>query len=390
MPTPPKHFLQFKDLSKAEIDYLFERTRIIKDRFQRYERHWPLQDRTLVMIFEKQSTRTRLSFEAGMSQLGGSAIYLNTRDTQLGRGEPVEVVTRPDGDDVLDLVAVDGLADAAADEIEAREREEAKRLVYVAFTRARDRLYLATTIARQGGFAPATSALGAVLPASLGAALAAAASAEDAVAWTSASGHLHALRVIRAGDDAVAAAPPAPARHDDFAPLALAGGRPDTVSARSQALQPGDLDGAGDADREAARAIGRLVHRAIAAGALAAAPAGRPTIVQAVAGSEPPATQARAVAVLDGLAVRADVVELISGAHVQHEVPMSVRGADGVLVHAVVDMLVHGADGRITVVEFKTGAARPGDEHQLAAYADAVRQLDPRRIVESRLIRVHL
>jgi ornithine carbamoyltransferase len=49
-----------------------------------------LQDRTLVMIFEKASTRTRLSFEAGMHQLGGTAIYLNTRDTQLGRGEPVE------------------------------------------------------------------------------------------------------------------------------------------------------------------------------------------------------------------------------------------------------------------------------------------------------------
>jgi ornithine carbamoyltransferase len=47
-------------------------------------------DRTLVMIFEKASTRTRLSFEAGMQQLGGSAIYLNTRDSQLGRGEPVE------------------------------------------------------------------------------------------------------------------------------------------------------------------------------------------------------------------------------------------------------------------------------------------------------------
>jgi len=49
-----------------------------------------LQDRTLVMIFEKASTRTRLSFEAGMQQLGGAAIYLNTRDSQLGRGEPVE------------------------------------------------------------------------------------------------------------------------------------------------------------------------------------------------------------------------------------------------------------------------------------------------------------
>ena len=86
----PRHFLQMKDLSREELDYLFDRTRIIKARFKAYQRYWPLQDRTLVMIFEKASTRTRLSFEAGMHQLGGSAIYLNTRDSQLGRGEPVE------------------------------------------------------------------------------------------------------------------------------------------------------------------------------------------------------------------------------------------------------------------------------------------------------------
>ena len=85
-----RHFLQFKDFSREELDYLFERTRWIKDKFKRYDRYWPLADRTLVMIFEKASTRTRLSFEAGMQQLGGSAIYLNTRDSQLGRGEPVE------------------------------------------------------------------------------------------------------------------------------------------------------------------------------------------------------------------------------------------------------------------------------------------------------------
>lgn len=85
-----RHFLQFNDLARDDIDYLFARTRIIKDRFKRYVRHMPLLDRTLVMIFEKASTRTRLSFEAGMHQLGGAAIYLNTRDTQLGRGEPVE------------------------------------------------------------------------------------------------------------------------------------------------------------------------------------------------------------------------------------------------------------------------------------------------------------
>ena len=85
-----RHFLQLKDFSREDLDYLFQRTRTIKARFKSYQRYWPLQDRTLVMIFEKASTRTRLSFEAGMHQLGGSAIYLNTRDSQLGRGESVE------------------------------------------------------------------------------------------------------------------------------------------------------------------------------------------------------------------------------------------------------------------------------------------------------------
>ena len=86
----PKHFLQLKDLTRDELEYVFARTRWIKDKFKRYEPYHPLFDRTLVMIFEKQSTRTRLSFEAGMHQLGGAAIFLSTRDSQLGRGEPVE------------------------------------------------------------------------------------------------------------------------------------------------------------------------------------------------------------------------------------------------------------------------------------------------------------
>ena len=86
----PKHFLQLKDFSRDELEHVFARTRWIKDQFKRYEPYHPLFDRTLVMIFEKQSTRTRLSFEAGMHQLGGSAIFLSTRDSQLGRGEPVE------------------------------------------------------------------------------------------------------------------------------------------------------------------------------------------------------------------------------------------------------------------------------------------------------------
>jgi ornithine carbamoyltransferase len=87
---PLRHFLQFKDLNRDELNHVFARSAWIKQQFKTYQRYWPLQDRTLVMIFEKASTRTRLSFEAGMQQLGGAAIYLNTRDSQLGRGEPVE------------------------------------------------------------------------------------------------------------------------------------------------------------------------------------------------------------------------------------------------------------------------------------------------------------
>ncbi len=100
-----RHFLQFSDLSRAEYEYLLERTRWIKAQFKQFKPYHPLVDRTLAMIFEKQSTRTRLSFEAGMQQLGGTAIFLNTRDTQLGRGEPVadmaQVVSR-----MVDLVMI--------------------------------------------------------------------------------------------------------------------------------------------------------------------------------------------------------------------------------------------------------------------------------------------
>jgi ornithine carbamoyltransferase len=85
-----RHYLHFSDFSRAEYEHLLARTRWIKAQFKQYKPYHPLADRTLAMIFEKQSTRTRLSFEAGMHQLGGSAIFLSTRDTQLGRGEPVE------------------------------------------------------------------------------------------------------------------------------------------------------------------------------------------------------------------------------------------------------------------------------------------------------------
>jgi ornithine carbamoyltransferase len=89
-----RHFLQLNDFTREEYAHLFARTRWIKDKFKRYEPYHALHDRTLAMVFEKHSTRTRVSFEAGMHQMGGAVITLMTRDTQMGRGEPIEDVAR--------------------------------------------------------------------------------------------------------------------------------------------------------------------------------------------------------------------------------------------------------------------------------------------------------
>lgn len=100
-----RHYLQFKDFRAEEYAYLFERARVIKQRFKNYEKYQPLTDRTLAMIFEKASTRTRVSFEAGMYQMGGSVVHLTTGDSQLGRSEPIEdsarVISR-----MVDLVMI--------------------------------------------------------------------------------------------------------------------------------------------------------------------------------------------------------------------------------------------------------------------------------------------
>ncbi len=103
--TPLRHYLQFKDLSAAEYAQVFHRAEVIKNKFKSYEKYQPLVDRTLAMIFEKASTRTRVSFEAGMYQMGGSVVHLTTGDSQLGRSEPIEdsakVISR-----MVDLVMI--------------------------------------------------------------------------------------------------------------------------------------------------------------------------------------------------------------------------------------------------------------------------------------------
>ncbi len=89
-----RHFLSLLDLSPSELKQLLQRAIELKRMQRAGEIFEPLKNKVLAMIFEKSSTRTRVSFEAGMAQLGGHAMFLSPRDTQLGRGEPIEDTAR--------------------------------------------------------------------------------------------------------------------------------------------------------------------------------------------------------------------------------------------------------------------------------------------------------
>lgn len=90
----PRHFLSLMDLSADEFRQLLDRAISLKKSHNAGESTTILAGKTLAMIFDKSSTRTRVSFEAGMAQLGGSAMFLSPRDLQIGRGEPIEDTAR--------------------------------------------------------------------------------------------------------------------------------------------------------------------------------------------------------------------------------------------------------------------------------------------------------
>ena len=88
--TAPRHFLTLMDLSADEIRLLIDRAIALKAQWRAGQPQRSMEGKVLAMIFTKASTRTRVSFEAGMAQLGGTALFLSGQDTQLGRGEPIE------------------------------------------------------------------------------------------------------------------------------------------------------------------------------------------------------------------------------------------------------------------------------------------------------------
>ncbi|WP_297445067.1 ornithine carbamoyltransferase [Desulfurobacterium sp.] len=89
-----KDFISMLDITKEELAELLEATAVIKEKQKKGEVFQPLKGKTVALIFEKPSTRTRVSFEVGVFQLGGHGVYMDTKGSQLGRGEPLKDTAR--------------------------------------------------------------------------------------------------------------------------------------------------------------------------------------------------------------------------------------------------------------------------------------------------------
>jgi ATP-dependent exoDNAse (exonuclease V) beta subunit len=343
-----------------------------------------------------------------------------------GTPDPVRVVAAPFGqeDAVEPWVAIGEHRSGPERDIEARETEETKRLLYVALTRARDRLYLAATVPANGRFMGGRGGLGHMLPASMAATIGAAAvsTAADLV-WTGPRGR-HRFRLVRTSDDAPVldrSEAGAVRSGDDFAPLTTTAVRRVTVTdlvagaaanragdsrqvVEQPARSPSPGEAAGDAlgGRVPGDLVGRLVHRAIEADlaghtddeteAHALDPA-----IDALIRDEERGEAGDRHALIDAVgralrALRADPVvsSLVSGHQPGGwrgcEVPFSCRLQDGTIVRGTIDCLIEHAGGRVEVVEIKTGRPRPEDDAQLELYLEAARRLFPDAPVGGRVV----
>jgi ATP-dependent exoDNAse (exonuclease V) beta subunit len=317
------------------------------------------------------------------------------------RPEPTPAAD-PSGPPGEPAVAIGEHQDEADADADRREAEESKRLLYVAMTRARDRLYLAATLAPSGRFAPGKGGLGRTLPPAVAALVVAAAPDERIRVWHGAS-RVHRFKVLGPSgtltvlaDEAAAGRP----RLDDFAPFEV--GWPPR-----RAVAASTVEAAPESHREASLArpgtrqehldIGVLVHRAFAAGlgavsdegAVAAAMAGLVHPAERVRIDDLPGLLERSLAAFQRLRLQPAVAAVFGStaavAARRHEVPFSLRW-DGSIVRGVIDCVAEFQDGSVDVLEFKTGRPRLDDAGQLAIYVEAASRLFPGRRVTGRLI----
>lgn len=302
------------------------------------------------------------------------------------------------GEDEVAIGDIDSPIDRQA---ARRDREETKRLLYVALTRARDRLYLATPLGRNGRFRPSRGSLGEVLPASLHRLFerAAQAAPDASLVWSGPRGtHAFSARARDAGARRTGVAPRVhrAATVDDFDVVEA------TRGARHRAVTgaAGQPDLTADAPRAAVRGAsalaGLLVHRAFRTG-LAAPGVDRLARRRALGGLVRDRERAgvdRLEAILDAadrsidaLAANEDLQRLLAGGRVYFELPFSLaRPGDDEILRGAIDALVVSPGGKVTVIELKTGAASALHAAQLALYEEAARALFPGAVVEGRLI----
>ena len=299
-----------------------------------------------------------------------------------GPPAPIRVLT--DGLGTPSVAVGDFESDADRDQ-QAREREETKRLLYVALTRARDRLYLSSVL-KDGAFRPGRGSLAEVLPPEYGERFKEAAAAPR--------------------EEASDSAPPClapdspPAAIDVFGPLGEDDGargfsraegfsrtsrgtrRPSVLDyvAPAAAGTGGDPRGA-DAARDAQTA-GTIAHRLFQMRATGAE--GLPRLRERLALDEgvPDAVLAEGLALAASLAANPRVAARLAGGRAFYEVPFSLRVDARTIVRGAIDCLIETAAGAIAVVELKTGAPRPEHQAQLAMYVDAARALYPGTEVE--------
>ncbi len=328
------------------------------------------------------------------------------------RRDAIRVVA--DGDDGAVSVSVGDFQSGADDDLGAREREETKRLLYVALTRARDRLYFGTALA-DGQVKPGRGSLAEVLPQSLRDRMADARTL-DRVDWRAASGAVHRFGVMgrlkpapTTAEDVEAAFPglsvvegrrPEPPRADDFTTLIDRGIPRRTVA---QELRRGlsidvelAVDGPGTSLRDA-RITGTLVHRVIQrlglsvdvdAGEIRRHAAALLRADESLELIDRARTLDAVAESFAALRLRDDIREVYAAGKALHEVPFTMQTAGG-FVRGTIDCLVKSAD-RVTVLEFKTGRPRPEHAAQAEIYRQAAMLIFHGAAVDARLVYISL
>jgi ATP-dependent helicase/nuclease subunit A len=331
-----------------------------------------------------------------------------------GHGDPIVIVPARAGG--RQLVSVGGSLPEADEAVRDRDREETKRLLYVAVTRARERLYLGAVL-EDGRFQARPGSLGEVLPPSLKDAVTRAAAGGGPVEWRSESGGVHRLGVAEAD---TGASPPAPARRDDASaapappvvdvdPLTdTSGDRHVGAAAYARSMAPGVAAEPGvPADEPAGvdpAMVGTLVHRLFQVGRHdpTTDPGRLAERARALVIGRDVAMGANSSEIVDAaveaflhLRRRTDVASLVDDAVCEYELPFTLRlaapgegGTAGppVVVRGSIDCLARRPDGTMTVLELKTGRRRDWHQRQLDLYVRAARCLFPGLTVDGRLV----